>query len=142
MVSNYVNNSEIQASLELQQILSFTPFEQLSVREQPSTRFLQGPVLAPSPSCQPSFIEIETKPDLVQNPPLPSRACNPIVLNTPFLNSNTGAELGLLSPSPPIEKQEKKKKSFLNSVQNHEKLRKRNRSVSCPEAKHLILEDD
>ena len=74
------------------------------------------------------------------------RACNPIVLNTPFMQEDEGmygAELGLLSPSPPLP--ERSVPAFPVHIRQKEiiagRQRKRARSVSCPEAKQLLIHD-
>ena len=65
-------------------------------------------------------VELSSSPSLPENNNTfvvpPSRACNPMVLN--FNNDMFGVELGLFSPSPPLEVGRKKTK--------------RNRSISCP----------
>lgn len=127
--------SEIAATEELQRILSFTPTCETS-------SYLPGrlerPILALSPSPReftPSYPE-----QVYDN--IPSRSDNPLALNTPFVSDQSlnqqGAELGLLSPSPPPNIIVTAPIVNIKKLQNAERKQKRMRSISCPEAKHLL----
>lgn len=131
--------SEIAANEELQRILSITPTcETTSAFLYPGR--LERPILAPSPSPReftPNFIYEQGNSE--EN--IPSRSDNPLVLNTPFMvdqsfSSQQGAELGLLSPSPPPRPSVQPVN--IKKIQNAERKQKRIRSISCPEAKHLL----
>mmetsp|Transcript_114454 Transcript_114454/g.171149 ORF Transcript_114454/g.171149 Transcript_114454/m.171149 type:complete len:191 (-) Transcript_114454:81-653(-) len=135
--------NEIAATEELQNIVSFTPSETLSVSSFLVPGRLEVPVLALSPSLQERNSKSPNLPQM-EDENIPSRSYNPLVLNTPFIEQNSansrGAELGLLSPSPPP------RAVVAHPVVNIEKFesaearkQKRLRSVSCPEAKHLLL---
>merc|ERR1712169_30676 len=122
-----ISMQERKAHEEIQEIVSFFPSEILSHPNQRSYQgLMEGPILAPSPSLR------STTPCNLENDDPPSRACNPIVLNTPFKQDFHEVSLGLLSPSPPCENEQ-------NTV-NIPALKKRNRSISCPVAQLLIDE--
>ena len=98
-------------------------------------RRVEGPILAPSPSL------CASTPTSCFAEPVPYRAYNPVILNTPFMletppTPNSQVALGLLSPSPPSVE--------LYNVNNDEitlrKKKARLRSISCPVAKLLVDE--
>merc|ERR1712137_221519 len=125
--NNFSSQADEAAVEELQKIISFTPVESISI----SPYLLGGieaPVLAPSPSPSVNF-EVEREE-------IPSRSNNPLVLNTPFVDQDAcGAELGLLSPSPPPSIAPVNIHKFESAA---ERKQKRLRSYSCPEAKNLL----
>ena len=127
-----ITSSETEARQELQQIISF-----MSNTESCSSFFQTGrievPILAPSPSTE------DSREDLQDDIP---RAVNPIVLNTPFVQESSslcGAELGLLSPSPPPNTSQNWEPNVnIQRCRDLERKKKRLRSTSCPEAKRLL----